>query len=239
MMLNIIGIGLSYKNITEEIIDIVKESNMIYLENYTSKYDMEKEGLENLFGKKIILANRNLVENSEEIINNAQDKIVSFLVIGDVFSATTHIDLLIEAKKRDIKTKIIHNVSILTAVGETGLFLYNFGKITSIPFENKNVHEPLDVLEMNKRNNLHTLFLLDLNPSENKYMTIKEALEFLKLDDDEFVVGCCAMGTRNSEIKYGTVKGIKECDFDSFPQCFIIPGKLHFVEEEALELYRL
>ena len=43
---------------------------------------MTKEGLENLFGKKIITANRELVENSDEIINNSKDKIVSLLIIA-------------------------------------------------------------------------------------------------------------------------------------------------------------
>ncbi len=237
-MLNLIGIGLSHKNITEEIIDLVKDSNLIYLENYTSKYDITKEGLENLFGKSIISADRKLVENTNEIIKNSEDKIVSFLVIGDIFSATTHIDLLLEAKKKNISVKVIHNVSILTAVGETGLFLYNFGKITSIPFDNKNVKEPLMVLEMNRRNGLHTLFLLDLDPKNEKYMTINEALSFLNLDDNTLAVGCCALGTRNSEIKSGSVKELKEYDFVNFPQCLIVPGRMHFIEEETLELYR-
>lgn len=238
-MLNLIGIGLSYKNITEEIIEFVKESNLIYLENYTSKYDITKEGLERIFGKKIINANRDLVENSDEIIEHAKNNIVSFLVVGDVFSATTHINLLIESRKENIKVKIIHNSSILTAIGETGLFLYNFGKITSIPFNTKFLKEPTNVLNMNKNNNLHTLFLLDLSPEEDKYMTINSALEYLNLDKNELVVGCCALGTKNSEIKFGKVKDIIKYNFVEFPQCLIVPGKLHFVEEEALGLYKI
>ena len=48
--------------------------------------------------------------------------------------ATTHSDIILQAKKQGIKTKIIHSSSIFSAIAETGLQIYKFGKTTSIPY---------------------------------------------------------------------------------------------------------
>ena len=101
------------------------------------------------------------------------------MVAGDSLSATTHIDLWMRAKKENVKCFIIHNASILTAIGVTGLQLYKFGKTTSIPLANENVETPYDVLKGNLSLGLHTLFLLDLNPEENQFMGVGDALRYL------------------------------------------------------------
>lgn len=239
-MLNLIGIGLSYKNITDEIKEIIRKSDFVYFENYTSKYDISVKELEKILNKKLIIANRELVENSLEIIKNAKKKDVSFLIIADIFIATTHITLFLEAKKQNIKINLIHNVSVLNAISDTGLSLYNFGKITSIPFDNENIIEPFNVLEMNRKNGLHTLFLLDLDPIKNKYMAVGEALRYLlkRLNESEKIVVCSALGTEKQEIKYRKIRDLINYKFNRLPQCLIIPGKLHFVEEEALEEFK-
>jgi len=236
-MLNIIGIGLSHKNITEEIKETVKKSDFVYLENYTSKYDISINELEEFLDKKLIIANRSLVENSNEILEKAKTENVSFLIIGDIFMATTHTAIYLEAKKLNINIKLIHNVSILNLISNSGLSLYNFGKITSIPFNNENIEEPFKVLEENKKMNLHTLFLLDLDPENNKYMTIDQALKYLskKIDSEEYVIAYSALGTDKQEIKYDKMKNLINIKFDKFPQCLVIPGKLHFMEQEILE----
>ena len=93
--------------------------------------------------------------------------------------ATTHIDLMLRAKQDKIKVEIIHNASIISAIGITGLEVYKFGKTTSIPFHNENVKSPIEVLNNNNKNKLHTLLLLDLDPINNKFMTIKDAIDYL------------------------------------------------------------
>ena len=177
-MLYFIGIGLNdEKDISFNGLEAIKKCKYIYLENYTSKLNCSVKDLEKFYKKKIILADREFVENKNiEILNKAKKENVAFLVIGDVFSATTHITLLIDAKKLKIKIKIIHNASILNAIGEVGLELYKFGKITSIPFNNENVKTPIEVFKKNYENDMHTLFLLDIN--EN-LMTINEGLNYL------------------------------------------------------------
>ncbi len=253
MTLNIIGIGLGdEKDITLKGLELVKKSDLIYLENYTSKLNCSLDKLEKLYSKKIILATRDLVEcqetkfpehdrksgfptNKDEIIENAKNKEVSFLVIGDVFSATTHVELLQRAKKEKIKVNIIHNTSILNAVGQTGLSLYNFGKVTSIPFENKDITSPIKVLKDNQKIGLHTLFLFDLNPDEDKFMSVNQAIEYLiknKVNSNTLAIACCGLGSEKQIIKPGKLKDLKEKKFDVYPQCLIIPGKMHFLEEE-------
>ena len=238
-MLYFIGIGLNdEKDISFNGLEAIKKCKYIYLENYTSKLNCSVKDLEKFYKKKIILADREFVENKNiEILNKAKKENVAFLVIGDVVSATTHITLLIDAKKLKIKIKIIHNASILNAIGEVGLELYKFGKITSIPFNNENVKTPIEVFKKNYENDMHTLFLLDIN--EN-LMTINEGLNYLiKNNINNDVVGIAGLTNDKQEIKYRKIKDLIKIKFNLFPQCIIIPGKkLHFVEEEALELWK-
>ena len=241
MTLYFIGIGLAdEKDITVKGLEIVKKADFIYLESYTSILQIPVSKLEEYYNKKIILADRELVEKQAEktILKNAENKEVVFLVIGDSMCATTHVDLLLRAKERGIKTNIIHNASIINAVGITGLEVYKFGKVTSIPFNNENVKAPFEVMQNNLKNNLHTLLLLDLNPKEKKFLTIKDAIDYLikqGMSEDQLCIGCARIGSDNPAIKKAKAKNIKDIDFGNPPYCLIVPAKLHFMEEEALE----
>lgn len=245
MALHIIGIGLNdEKDISLKGLEIVRKCDAVYLEEYTSKLSCSKEDLEKFYGKIIILADRELVEKKAEetILKNAKDKEVAFLVIGDVFSATTHTDIFLRAKKLGIKTKVVHNASILTAVGITGLELYKFGKTTSIPFENEDVKSPIGFLRDNQKSGLHTLFLLDLDTKNNDYLPIKKAIEYLiknKINENTNAVVCAALGSDEPEIFYGKLNELKDKKIKKLPQCLIIPGKLHFMEEEMLGVYKI
>lgn len=239
-MLYIIGIGLRHKDITLRALEAIKECDSVYLENYTSILSYKLEDLEKLIGKKIVLADRDIVESkNKEILEKAKEKNVAFLVMGDVFTGTTHISFLMEAIKKGIKYEIIHGISIFTVIGDTGLSLYNFGKTTSIPFQ-ENIETPYNVLKENKE--LHTLVLLDIG------MDIRSGIKFLlEIEDkrkenvftrDKLVIGCAGLGLENAEIKYGKAEDVMDFRFKNRAQCFIVPGKLHFVEEEFLERFK-
>lgn len=60
-------------------------------------------------------------QNSDIILKDADVEDVALLVVGDPFAATTHTDLILRARNKNIQTKIIHNASIFNAVGCTGL----------------------------------------------------------------------------------------------------------------------
>ncbi|MEK6841231.1 MAG: diphthine synthase [Nanoarchaeota archaeon] len=238
-MLYLIGLGLNCKDISLNALEAIKECKKLYLENYTSLGCSVKD-LERIANKKVIIANRGLIENnSNKILNEAKNFNIGILVYGDPLSATTHISYLISCKKLNIKFKIIHASSILTAVAETGLSLYNFGKITSIPFNNKNIKTPIKVIKDNLKLGLHTLILLDLDLENKKFLTINEALDYLLRNNiDLDLIACSALGTSKQEIRYGTIEKLKKLEFNRHPQCLIIPGKLHFIEEEALNLWK-
>lgn len=249
MALYFIGLGLGdERDITLNGLDAIKRCSSVYLESYTNVSVLNIKNLEKLTGKKIISADRKLVEESGEIISKAKKEDVAFLVIGDSLAATTHIDLMLRAQKEKIKCEIIHNASVICAVAETGLQLYKFGKTASIPFPEKNF-EPenfYDTIKENKSINAHTLLLLDLKPEQKKFMAIKEAIGILlkieaKRKENVFTektlcVGCARLGGK-SVIKAGEAGKIMKAGFGEPPHCLIVPAKLHFVEEEALERF--
>lgn len=240
MALFMIGIGLNdAKDISVKGLELVGQSDIIYLENYTSTLNCDISELEDFYGKEVILADRDKVENQvDRILEEAKSKNVAFLVVGDVFSATTHFGMLMDAKENGIDVEIVHNTSILDAVSETGLFLYQFGKTTSIPFNYENVKVPVNVYNDNQEKGYHTLFLLDLNPSGDKFLEASEAAQYLinnGVSENTICVGCARMGGKDQEIK--TAK-LKDISLDRTPQCLIIPGKMHFLEEEAIEKWK-
>tara|TARA_Y100000310_G_scaffold345750_1_gene469245 strand:+ start:1804 stop:2526 length:723 start_codon:yes stop_codon:yes gene_type:complete len=240
-MLYLIGLGLcNGQDISLRGLEKVKSCDYIYLENYTSKLDCDLSELEKLYGKKVILAEREFVEDGQVILDQSVENNVALLIIGDVFGATTHISLFKEAKQMGIDVEIVNNASILNAVGVVGLELYKYGKVASIPFGHADVKVPIDVLKMNQANGLHSLFLLDLVPKENKYMECKEAVDYLisnsAITADTKVVVCAKLGCKDYLVKYLRAGDVK--DLMLYPQCLIVPGELHFVEEEMLELWK-
>ena len=252
MTLYLIGIGLAAeKDISVRGLEIVKKCNVVYIENYTSLLQCSMQDLERFYGKKIIPAPRELAEQgADHIIEEAREKDIAFLVIGDPFSATTHVEFLKQARYLGVKAEIIHNASVITAVGITGLQLYKFGKTTSIPFleDNPSLETPYNVILENRRNDLHTLCLLDIKADQNKFMTVSQALEILKdienrrgeglINDNLLVVGCARLGSKDFLVKAGKISEIKNFDFGKQPHCLIIPGKMHFIEEEMIEFWR-
>ena len=250
MALYFIGIGLSDENdITLKGLDLIKKSDVIYLENYTSLLNCPITNLEKLYGKKIILANRELVEKHAEttILKEAKEKNVSFLVVGDPLAATTHFDLFTRAKSLNIPVTIVHNASVMTAISITGLQLYKFGKTTSIPFPSKGF-EPetaYDIIKSNKSLGLHTLILLDLKPEEKKFMTISDSIKILLnieekrneciFNKDTLCIGCSDLGSDSQIIKAGNADVLLNAKFGSGLHCLIVPGKLHFIEQEAVQ----
>ena len=254
MALYFIGLGLyDEKDVSLRGLETIKKCDVVYLEDYTSMLSCDVKKLEKLYGKKIILSSREQVENKAEdtILKDALEKNVAFLVIGDPMSATTHIDLRLRAEKACIECIVVHNASVFSSVGVTGLQLYKFGRTTSIPFQEENWHPetPYDVIKENRKSGLHTLILLDLKPNEKKFMTINQAIEYLLNIERKrrekvfykslFCVGCARLGSLKPYIKVGDAEQLLKENFGKPMHCLIVPGKLHFAEEEALELFKI
>lgn len=83
-------------------------------------------------------------------------------------SATTHTDILLRARERKVPTEVVHNASIMNAIGACGLQLYNFGQAVSLVFftENWRPESFYDRIVENRRLGMHTLLLLDIKVKE-------------------------------------------------------------------------
>ncbi|ESK95190.1 diphthine synthase [Moniliophthora roreri MCA 2997] len=169
-MFYIIGLGLcDEQDITVRGLHAVKKSSRVYLEAYTSILMVQKERLEAFYEKPLILADRDLVETeSGEILRDADKEDIALLVVGDPFGATTHTDILLRARALGIPTQVIHNASIMNAVGACGLQLYNFGQTVSLVFftETWKPDSFYDRVKENVDLGLHTLVLLDIKVKE-------------------------------------------------------------------------
>lgn len=249
--ITLIGLGLwDEKDITQRGIEKAREADIIYLENYTSDLPGTTiEKLEEKIGKKVQPANRHFVETGK-IMMHAESNHLALLVPGDPLIATTHTDLMLRARKRDIKTEIIHNSSIYSAIAETGLQIYKFGKTATVTFWKSN-YKPksfYDTLKQNKERGLHTLLLLDLEKSENKYLSPKEAIKTLLeierekkeevFTEETNTVIASRLGSPNREIKYGKAGKLLEEEVKP-PSSLIVPGKLHEMEKRYLEIFQV
>ena len=229
-MFYLIGLGLNEKGYSREAYDAILESDKIYIETYTVEFPYKISDLEKQFPKKkFIPANRELVE-SLGILDKAKKENVALLVYGSPLTATTHISLIQEAKKRKIKTKVIHSASVFDAVAETGLQIYKFGKIASMP--NFEAESFIEIVKENLKISAHSLILTDIGM---KFETAIERLEKIlhknKIDVEKIVV-CSKLGTQNQRIFYGKISELKKKKIEA-PFCFIVSGKLHFIEEEV------
>ena len=251
-----IGLGLyDMMDITLRGLEAIRNCDIIYLEHYTAVLHTCKESLEEFFQKPIILANREMVEvGGGRIVDEAKDKNVAFLVVGDPFGATTHTDLFIRARDKGVHIEVIHNASILSAVGVVGLELYKYGKTTSIVFPDHGwlPDTPYHVIKRNQEAGMHTLCLLDIkvaepsredllkgtnnNPQPPRYMNVHEGLDVLMqleeklglgvVTDETIVIGVARLGGINDipMVCAGKLKDILKVDFGKPMHSIIVPA---------------
>lgn len=269
MVLYLIGLGLGdEKDITLKGLEIVQSCDLVFLEAYTSVLTgVDKERLERLYDKPIALADRTAVETEAEdlILNPAVDQKVAFLVVGDPVCATTHTDLMLRAKQRNIAVELVHNASIMGAAGACGLQLYNFGQTVSIPFfeENWRPTSFYPKIQYNRQGGMHTLCLLDIKVKEPdfeammkgrteylppRFMSVSTAAEQL-LEAEEtqgqqaydgdttLAVGLARMGQATQCIRAGTLQELAREDMGGPLHSLIICGTLHELELEVLKEY--
>ena len=266
-----VGLGLGdLRDITVRGLDEVRTSDFVFLENYTAILPgCDFSDMEKFYGKELIIADRDMVESaSDKIINKAKDAKVSVLVVGDPFCATTHSDLFLRAKKLGIKVSVVHNASIVSAIGCTGLHIYRFGEIVTVPLwmDNWKPDSFYDKIKANADCGLHTLCLLDIKVKERsleslmkgrdvfeppRFMTVQQALEQLVEIEknrnenivtlETLVVGVARVGKEDQAIKFGSVAQMMEGDsgLGGPLHSLVICGKLHEMESEFLQQFQI
>lgn len=251
-MLTFIGLGLFDEyDISLKGLEAIKEADLVYVEFYTScLMGTNPQKMEKLYEKKVHLLSRENIEQHPDWLDNAKDKKVAFLTGGDTMVSTTHVDLRLRAEKLGIETRLIHGASITSAVsGLAGLQNYRFGKSASIPYPyesrrgTKVISEtPYDTIKQNSASGLHTLVFLDIDKDKG-YMSVNLALELLLevekkrregVMDRAIAVGIARAGSEKPVVKAGYAEGLKNFDFGNPLHILVVPGKLHFLEAEAL-----
>jgi len=237
MTFYLIGTGMNTNSIGADALEILKTCDKVYLENYTVNFPYQIEKLEKSYGVKIEELNRSKVED-ESILKEAKDRDVALLVYGDSLSATTHTQLILEAKKQNIGYKVFHNASIMITIAETGLQLYKFGKTASMPNWKEHTNKPTSFMNYIKENEsikAHTLLLTDIGLEiKNAISQLKKSSEQTNIEIPEKIIAISNAGTENQKIFYDTQDEIAKEDVQ-MPFCLIVPSELNHVEQEAIE----
>ena len=167
--LRLIGLGPGDLGLmTVNAIEAAKESDHRFLEGYTATLSSDQEDmLEDRIGPWTKLM-RPEIEKPDGLLQLAHSSVVARLVVGDPMQATTHIDLILRAKEAGLHTEMIPGISATTlAITLSGLQSYRFGRQVTLPFPYRDYLpvSPLRYILDNKSRNLHTLVLLDLDPT--------------------------------------------------------------------------
>ncbi len=228
-MLYLISTGLhDEKDMSLKALEAAKRCAKLYLETYTDNISISATNLSKLVGKHVELMPRmGMEDEARRLIAEAKSKDTGIFVGGDALSATTHIMLVNEARRVGVPFRIIHGSSVITAVAETGLQVYKFGRTVTLTksFESS----ILEAINLNQKAGLHTLVLLDIG------MTARGAAGLLSQRLNMKAVAACKLGSEESVIFYDELKNLaKNKKIDKTPAVIAIPGKLHFTEEEFL-----
>ncbi len=245
-MLLLIGMGIwDEKDVSLRGLEELKGCDVVFAEQYTgSREKGSLKRLEKLVGRKITILNREEVEGEDRILSEALSKKVALLVPGDPLISTTHISLKLSAEKRGIETAVVHSSSILTAaIGECGLQAYKLGKPCTIALWSKG-YEPTssyEVIAENRERGLHSVVFLDI---KERCMEASEALQQLLAIEKEkkrlgefHAVVLSRVGSKGQKITYGKPEELTKKQLGKPPFILVIPGKLHFMEEEALQRF--
>uniref|UniRef100_A0A8C2C527 diphthine methyl ester synthase n=1 Tax=Cyprinus carpio TaxID=7962 RepID=A0A8C2C527_CYPCA len=171
----------------------------------------------------------------------------SILWYKDVDEATTHSDLVLRALNAGIQYHVIHNASIMNAVGCCGL------QTVSIVFwtDTWRPESFYDKIKKNRDMGPHTLCLLPipyLSRGRNiyeppRYMTFAQAAEQLleilqnRRDRDTVCVGLAQIRAEVQTIHSGTLQELMSCDLGGPLHSMIISGHLHPLEVDMLKLF--
>lgn len=239
-MLYLISLGLNSKDLSLAGLEAIKNCEKLYLERYTTFLQATVKDLEKVCGMPIaVLEREDMEEHSSSLVEEARTKNIGILVGGDPLAATTHTSLLLDCKRANVGYHIVHGPSIFTAVAETGLSLYKFGEVVSIPFWREN-YQPTgfgETIEKNKAAGLHTLILLD---TAQGGMSVSQGLEVLERVRPELLeeemVAVSAAGSGEQKIVRAAGKDLKEKDLGK-PAVLVVPGKLNVFEKEFLNSF--
>ena len=248
-MLWFVGLGISgISELSDNTISLIKNADTVYLESFTSPIsETEKEQLANMCDGEFKIAKRWLVEDGNEILENAKKREVVLISYGDPYIATTHLELKTRAVTDKIETKTIHSSSIVSSlIGEIGLQYYKVGKILTIMNDPKSMITPYNTISNNLLSKMHSVILLEYNEDKSFFLAPQDALSLLldaeKIQNrkiislDTFAIIASRIGKSDQSITSGKISNLIKKEFGNPPHTIIIPGSLHFTESNAVKI---
>ena len=248
-MLWFVGLGISgISELSDNTISVIKNADTVYLESFTSPIsETEKEQLANMCDGEFKIAKRWLVEDGNEILENAKKREVVLISYGDPYIATTHLELKTRAVTDKIETKTIHSSSIVSSlIGEIGLQYYKVGKILTIMNDPKSMITPYNTISNNLLSKMHSVILLEYNEDKSFFLAPQDALSLLldaeKIQNrkiislDTFAIIASRIGKSDQSITSGKISNLIKKEFGNPPHTIIIPGSLHFTESNAVKI---
>jgi diphthine synthase len=248
-MLWFIGLGVSgISELSDSTLSVIKNADVVYLESFTSPIsETEKKQLENISNGEFKIAKRWIVEDGNEILENAKKRETVLISYGDPYIATTHLELKTRAITDKIETKTIHSSSIVSSlIGEVGLHYYKVGKVLTIMNDPKSMSTPYYTIFDNLLSKTHSMILLEYNEDKSFFLDPHDALSLLldveKIQNrkiislDTFVIIASRIGKSDQKITSGKVSNLIKKEFGDPPHSIIIPGGLHFTESDAIKI---
>jgi len=268
MVLYLVGLGLGdERDLTVRGLEVVRAASVVWLESYTAVLPgVDAARLAAYYGRDVLVADRERVEQGgDALVESARSADVAVLVVGDPLGATTHADLWLRARRAGVRVEVVHNASIMNAVGACGLSLYRFGQTVSVPLF-QGTWRPdsfYDKIKANRDAGLHTLCLLDIKVKEPNlealqargkvvydppyFMTVAEAVAQLEeversrglgvLRPDAPCVGLARVGCKDQLIVAATLAELARVDFGAPLHCLVVAGDVHPIEAEMLEWF--
>lgn len=251
MSLTFVGLGLwDEKDVSLAGLEAIRRADVVYGEWYTAHLGgATPEKLVAFYGRPIEWLSRDPLEKGDAILEAARTRDVALLAVGDSMTATTHVDLRVRAAQEGIATRVIHGASIATAAaGLLGLMSYKFGRATTVVFPEGSYFptSPYDVIRDNRARGLHTLVLMDLRAAESRWMTADVGAQLLARMERERAEGAlppelevfalARAGSPEPGVWRGTLEALGKHDFGAPLHTLVVPGSLHFVEEDAVRV---
>ena len=249
-----VGAGLGdERDVPERAIELLRHCEVVFAEEYTSV--LAPGSLDRLsakLGTPIRVLTRPEVESGDRVLDAlGPSRRVGLVVAGDPFVATTHVALRIAVERAGHRWEYVPGPSIGTAaISLLGLMHYRFGRTVSLPFVDPGFDpvSPFEAIGKNRRSGLHTLLLLDLRPSEHRFLTAPEALARFSgeraasagLEDDSELGIVARVGRADAGAWWGSRKELAGVEFGPPLHALVVPGpELHFEETAAVDRWRV
>ncbi len=246
MSVAFIGLGLNdERGMTLEGLEEARNANTVFAEFYTNKMPgLDKKNLEDLVGKNIVVLDRVQLEDEggKVILDAARKGKTALLVPGDPMIATTHVSIRLALARNGVQSRIVNAPSIISAIcGATGLQSYKFGKSVTLPQESSVPRSVLDTISENEIRGLHTLMLLDVRSDASKPISVDQAAKKLVATNNglkkSLAIGAARIGAKDEIVKAARLGSLQNENFGRIPHSMVFPGKLHFMEAEALKVF--